>query len=104
MISGYVFFDRHWRYVTRLLSRNIASQISVLSEMIEKSELPLHEIRKDAYYKFNITCNSVTRIPKNLPSPKGIGMSIFQDALSENMENPYVWDTGEIRRNGILTQ
>ncbi|WP_236864939.1 ATP-binding protein [Candidatus Hydrogenosomobacter endosymbioticus] len=89
LISGYVFFDRHWNPVTRLFSRDIAREISVTMGLITNSDMPKEDIHKIALDKFDMTISEETFMPPK-SSHGGLALRFFKAALSQEVRHSYV--------------
>ena len=89
LISGYVFFHRHWSYITRLLARNLSSEIGLVSQLFSESRLPFKEIKNISEVNFDIKCARVTNFPYLENQHVGYGLSLFLDALEENLKLSY---------------
>lgn len=92
VLSGYVFFDRHWDYVTRVLARNIAGDIGVVVELLETADTfeKTATIQKMAQEKMLLTIMWTSGEWDNLPRSQEIFQSFLEEALSDVLKNkPY---------------
>lgn len=89
VLSGYVFFDRHWDYVTRVLARNIAGDVGVVVTLLEKTQTPegIQEVRHLAQDKMFLQINLISAEWDKLPHFQGIFHSFLKKALSEILKD-----------------
>jgi two-component system, OmpR family, osmolarity sensor histidine kinase EnvZ len=82
LISGYVFFDKHWDKMNQLLAENVASQVASIVYFIKKQGFP--EARSIALSYYNL------EIKKSLDLPDySQKISPFDQALSSKLAYPY---------------
>ena len=82
IISGYVFFHKHWEEVGTLLSENIAVQVSSLLNMVEKEGLARAKAMAKTHYAMELI--EVDAFPftfNKLPR--------FRESLSLRLAHPY---------------
>lgn len=92
ILSGYVFFDRHWDYVTRVLARNIAGDVAVIVDLLEKTKTAedITTLQKMAQEKMILRVVHVSEEWEKLPRSEGIFHSFLAEALSAVLKRPYV--------------
>lgn len=92
IISGYIFFERHWSYVTRVLSHNIAGQISVTTQLLEKKAITLEEAERLASKNFEMSISHSRNSPINIKGIESLGVFFLEQSLEQTLDRPYrVW-------------
>ncbi len=82
LISGYVFFDKHWDKMNQLLAENVASQVASVVYFIKKQGFS--EARGIALSYYNLEIKKTLDLP--VCSQK---ISPFDHALSSKLAYPY---------------
>jgi two-component system, OmpR family, osmolarity sensor histidine kinase EnvZ len=86
LISGYVFFARHWDYVSHLLSENIVSDINFLIDL--SHYMPFDQVKEKAQHFYDI---QITQKPlvHQLPQQSSTGNTLLDRTLKDKMKAPH---------------
>lgn len=88
LLSGYVFFNRHWDYVTRILAQDIAGEVSVLATLLDKQTSPkaFETLQAMASQKLDFGLFPVAQSWESLPESKSAFQSFLKKALKQKLE------------------
>ncbi|MGL5784451.1 MAG: ATP-binding protein [Alphaproteobacteria bacterium] len=88
LLSGYVFFNRHWDYVTRILAQDIAGEVSVLAMLLDKqtSSKDFETLQTMASQKLDFGLFPVTRSWESILESRSAFQSFLKKALRRKLE------------------
>ena len=91
-ISAYIFFDRHWEYTTKVLARDIAGSVAVLTDLYEKNPKQIDFLKRVASQQlgFDMQLLKKEKLNQN-PNPKWID-SFLDDELKDKLSQKYALD------------
>jgi two-component system, OmpR family, osmolarity sensor histidine kinase EnvZ len=89
LLSGYVFFDRHWDYITRILAQDIAGEVSVLATLLDKPMAPqaFEALQAMASQKLDFTLSPVAKPWESIRESKSAFQSFLKKALRQKLVN-----------------
>ena len=89
VLSGYIFFGRHWETITRRFSENMAHRLVTALYVFETSSLTLPEKVAVIQQKIGLQVAYIHAMKKPFPLGYHIFQSRFERALSRMMSYPY---------------
>jgi len=87
LLSAYVFFDRHWDYITHMLARDIAREVSVLNQLLDEASTPdqVRHVQTTTATNLGFQLIPVTQPWQTIPEKRGAFQSFLKHSLKHNL-------------------
>ena len=88
LLSAYVFFDRHWDYITRMLAKDIAREVRVIKQLLDETSAPqgIQHIQQTTAPNLGFHLIQVSQPWKTIPEKRTAFQSFLKQALRDNLE------------------
>ena len=71
-ILTFVFIERHWELVTKKLSSSVVSEIGMMIDMMENTDLKIISVNAKKFYDIDLKLLAEQNIDKKKNSPKNL--------------------------------
>ncbi|TGW15460.1 HAMP domain-containing histidine kinase [bacterium NHP-B] len=90
IVSGYIFFGRHWETITRHLSEGMAYRLATAAHTFETSPSAPEERLHVIEGKWGLLADHMTAMPTPIPRGYHVFQSRFERALRHLLPYPYI--------------